>query len=272
MQYPQRSRHSRVKGMKTLGEYVMREPVAASRARAALLSSSPSGASARSRPRTPLPYASLRKLLLLLVIVGLLLAALDVAVRLTVESQLEARLAQEVPQAGSTDVSVHSFPFLLRLLLSGDVSGVSAEVTDLPTDRVTFDVVSVDLDDVRVDRDVLVSDRQIELENIGRGTASAEVTQSELSDALGVPVVLTPGRAGVRVGGATVSASVAVRNGSLVFSGVRVPLPPLRVPQLPLLRCNPSAEVLDGLVRLSCRVDAVPQELLREAQRRLQSS
>ncbi|MDQ4132622.1 MAG: DUF2993 domain-containing protein [Actinomycetota bacterium] len=208
----------------------------------------------------------------MLVVLALLLVAVDVAARLTVESQLRARLAREVPQAQSVDVSVNSFPFLLRLLLAGDVTGVEGHVNELRTDRVTVARVAVDLHDVRVDRDALLSDRQIELESIGRGTASAEFTQPELTEALGVPVVLTPGRFGVQIGGRTLSASVAVRGGSLVIGGVGITLPRLSVPKLPLLACDPSAEVLQGLVRLACDVDQVPQELLRDAQRQLRNA
>jgi hypothetical protein len=212
-----------------------------------------------------------RKLLVLLAILGLLVGA-DIAARLAADSQLQRRLALEVPDAGSADVSLHSFPFLGRLLFSGHVSGVTAEVTDIQTDDLRVASISVDLDDVRLDRDALLSERVVDLESVGRGTATAEITQGDLSEALGIPVVLSPGSVGVRIAGRTVSVSAAVRDGTLVLSGVSVPLPRLAIPGLPLLPCTPSAEALDGRLELSCRVDEVPPELLREARRRAPSS
>jgi hypothetical protein len=192
----------------------------------------------------------------------------DFAARLWAESQLQARLRHSVPEAASARVSIHSFPFVGRLLVAGHVSGVTAEVTDLQAGKLRFSRVTVDLHDVRVDRDALVSERQVDLQSIGRGTASAELTQAELSRVLGVPITLRPGQVSVRVRGVTVSAAVAMRDNSLVVSGLSVPLPRIAVPTLPLLPCRPSAEVVDGSVRLSCSFDQVPPELIREVKRR----
>lgn len=207
--------------------------------------------------------ACLRKVLLLLVVVALLVAA-DVAARRAVEGQLEENIRRDVPSADNPRVQLDSVPFLGRLALFGRVQTVRAWVDDVEASRLRFRRVSVEIHDVKVDRRRLVADRRLDLQSAERGTAVAELTQGALRDALdGLPVVLEEGRIGVTVRGASVTVEASIRDGVLRLSAGRLSIPPIRVPKLPLLPCITNAEAGPGVLRLSCRVNEVPQELLR---------
>lgn len=194
-------------------------------------------------------------------VVGLLIAA-DVGVRSVAESQLRDRVAAAVTPAGPTSARISSFPFVVRLLTSGDVSRIRVAAADVTVERLTFATVSVDLQDVTLDRTRLFSERRIVLLSLGKGTATAELTQDRLSQALGVPLTLSAGRIGVRVAGQEVTAKASVSDNTLRVSVAGLSVPALRIPALPLLPCVADAVVLAGRIRLTCQVDHVPPELV----------
>ena len=185
----------------------------------------------------------------------------DLAARSVVESQLRERVEAEVDPEGGTRARISSFPFLARLLLSAEVSRVRVATEQVTVDGLTLARVAVDLEDVTLDRDRLLSERTIVLTDLRQGTAEAEVTQEELSDRLGVPVTLEEGRARVRVAGQTVTARASVTDNVLRLSVEGFPLPTLRIPKLPLVPCVADVRIVPGRVRLSCSVDEVPAEL-----------
>ena len=189
--------------------------------------------------------------------------AADIGVRSVAESQLRDRVATEaaVPQ-GATTARIESFPFLGKLLTSGTVAHIRVAAADITVERLTFARVAVDLEEVTFDRDRLLSERRVVLSDLERGRATAEVTQEDLSERLGVPVTLEAGRARVRVAGQTVTAAASVTDNTLRLSVAGLSVPALRIPRLPLLPCVADAEILPGLIRLTCSVDEVPPELV----------
>lgn len=186
----------------------------------------------------------------------------DVGVRSVAESQLRDRVAGAVPAAGDTSARISSFPFIARLLLSGEVSRITVAAADLTVEDLTLARVALDLRDVTLDRDRLVSEQTIVLEDLGRGTAEAVVTQEQLSDRLGVAVTLDDGQAQVRVAGQTLTARASVSENTLRVEVAGYDLPPLRIPRLSLLPCVADAEILPGRIRLTCTVDEIPPELV----------
>ncbi len=204
----------------------------------------------------------MRKLLVLAVVIAGLLVAADLGARSAVESQLTERVELAAEPAGDTSARISSFPFLARLLTSGEVARVRVATGGVTVEGLTFARLAVDLEDVTLDRDRLLSERKIVLTDLQRGTAEAEVTQEQLSDRLGVPVTLEEGRARVQVGGRTVTATASVTNNSLRLSVSGFSVPSLRIPKLPLVPCVADAVIVPGRVRLSCSVDEVPAELV----------
>ena len=192
----------------------------------------------------------------------LFLGGAAVASEHLVENRIEARARAEVPEAGSIDASIDSFPFLPRLLAAGSVEEVELHLDQVPTQVARLTAVDVELRGVEVDRDALLS-RQVSVNSIQRGTVSAELDAASLSRALGIPVSIQDGEVRAKVGPLTVSARPAVGNGALVLR-----LGPLRrtvsLPRSKLLACDATrAAVVGDRVRLVCEVDEVPPAVRR---------
>ncbi len=186
----------------------------------------------------------------------------DVTARSVAESQLRDRVELAAKPEGSTSAHISSFPFLGRLLTTGHVSRIRVAAAGVTVEGLTFARVAVDLHDVTLDRDRLLSERKIVLTDLQRGTAEAEVTQEQLSERLGVPVTLEAGRARVRVAGQTVTATASVTDNTLRLSVSGFSVPPLRIPKLPLVPCVADARIMPGRIRLTCSVDKVPAEIV----------
>lgn len=212
----------------------------------------------RSRPlRTAL-------LVLGIVVLGAVVAA-DLILRKAAEEELAARVRQEVPDAGATSARIRSFPFLGRLLVSGDVSEIDARVDDVTVEQLLFDFIAVRLHGVEVDPDSLLGERRVVLKRIDRGQVRAEVSEQALVDVLGLPVTLEEGRASVEILGQEVSADVAVREGRLIVSGLDISLPALDLTG-PLLPCVSNVEILSGRLAMTCDFAEIPRELLLSTQ------
>ena len=200
-------------------------------------------------------------LLVLLLVIAALLVAADLTARSVAEQELARRVETAVPEAGDASVDISTFPFLPRLLASGTVSRLDAEVRDVTIKRVRFEFIAVELHGVQLDRGQLTRNRQIVLQDIERGQVRGEVTQGALSEVLGLPVRLDAGRAEVRIGGVTVGADLSVTDGRLTVSGFGIALPTLDLTG-PFLPCIGDAVILSGRVALTCDFDEIPPELL----------
>lgn len=198
---------------------------------------------------------------MLAVVVGLLAAA-DIALRTVAESQLRDRVVAAVGPAGETTARIESFPFVPRLLAAGEVARIRLAATEVTVEGLTMARVALDLHGVALDRDRLLSEQELVLASLDRGTATVEVTQAELSQRLGVDVTLESGRARVEVAGQTVTATASVSDNTLRLAVSGLSVPALRIPRLPLVPCVADAEILPGRIRLSCSVDQVPAELV----------
>src|SRR5437660_2982875 len=155
----------------------------------------------------------MRKLLVALAIMVVVLVIGDFVAKAYAETQLRDRAENAVHSATSASASISSFPFTARLLLAGSVSEVHVRVGPVVAGRVTFASISVDLHDVHVDRNRLINDQQVQLTGLGRGTVTAELTDTEVSRLAGTRVTFAPGRVTVSAAGIDVAASVQVANG-----------------------------------------------------------
>lgn len=209
----------------------------------------------------------MKLVVLAVVVVGLLVVA-DLGARQVAEEQIADRVAATEGVQGQPRVRISSFPFLGRLLLSGTVTDLDVTVDDVEAERLRFATVAVDLEEVRISRDELLAGRRVVLRDVGRGTARAEIAQEELSRLLGLPVTVEPGRVRVRVRGQQVTATASVRGNVLRLAVAGVQLPAVTIPRLPLVPCLADLELLAGRVRLTCRLDQVPPDLVGRIQAR----
>lgn len=211
----------------------------------------------------------MKKLLFLLIAVAVLLVVADFGARQVAEEQVAERVAATEGVEGQARVEISSFPFLPGLLASGTVDDLSVSVDDVRTERVRFAAVAVDLEEVRISREELVSGRRVVLQDVGRGTARAELTQAELSRLLDLPVTVERGRVRVRVAGQQVTATAGVRDNVLRLSVAGAQVPAITIPRLPLVPCLADVELVPGRIRLSCRLEQVPPDLVGRVTARL---
>lgn len=197
----------------------------------------------------------------------MLLGIGDFVARNEAESQLEARMRAATRELQDPKISIDSFPFLGRLLVNGSVASIRASAVNVDAGPLVLATVSIELHDVRLDRNRLITEQEVDLRSIDEGVVEADVTEASLGQALGVPVDLTPGRVTVTVRGVRVTAELTVDDNVLVISGGGVPALRVEIPDAPLLPCASSGEVLEGRVRLRCTIDEIPEELVQAASR-----
>lgn len=206
----------------------------------------------------------IRRLVYLSVLLTFLSAG-DVLVRVWAGNQVEQRANEAWNGAATTDVSFSGFPFVGRLVVSGEVTAMRVRLRQLAGHDITFAVIGIDLHGIQIDRNAFVRDRNVRLDGLDSGTAFAEILDDEVSRILGVPVQFEPGRAIVTVAGRDVSGSVAVREGRLVITPQAGPQLVVTIPTADYLPCVADGTVLSGRIRVSCTITEIPAPLVRAA-------
>jgi hypothetical protein len=210
----------------------------------------------------------MRRLIVVLVILGALGAGGDVGARQWAEGQIESRARAELPDEVSVSAQIRGFPFLPPLFIGGDVSEVDGHFENVPAGALVLAAVDIELHGIRINRGKLIRERKVELVGIDEGTVSVEIASAVLAKALGVPINISGGQLKVAGAGVSAVAKLSVRDNALVIdvAGIvrRVPIPKTR-----LVPCASSVTVLAGRVRLTCTIRDVPPGLLGEANARL---
>lgn len=207
----------------------------------------------------------IRVLVLLVVVVAIAAVAAEVVVPPRIEEAIEERVAEEVPEAGSVDAELDSFPVVARGLATGEVQRLVVTLEDVALGEVAIESVQVEALGIEVQRQALF-DGEVDLERIEQGTLTALVTEADLEEALPgnvVDLTLSPGRVEASVAGQTVGSDVDVVDGRLVFDLGPLPAVSVALPGPDFFPCPLDGEVVDGAVRLGCTLDRVPDYLLR---------
>lgn len=211
-----------------------------------------------------MPVRLVRRLVAVVVVVGLVLVGLDVGTRVLAQDELAGR-ARDATGAGSASASIGGFPFLGHLVVQGKVPELEVRLRDVPVGVLRLQAVDVQLRGTVVDRAALVDHRSVRVESIAAGTATITVTAAELSAAAGVPVALPGGgRAVVTVAGRPVPASVRIVGGhllELVAGGIVLLHSDLAAsPMVP--SCSLQVSIGTGAASISCHVAPVPARLV----------
>ncbi len=215
--------------------------------------------------------------LVTLVLLAVVLVAADVLTRGWAESELAARAAAYYPPSSASSAEIHSFPFLGRLLVGGDISAVSLRLENVTAGVLALRHLRFDFDDVKFDRTELFSGR-VRVLDVGAGRMEALVDGSSVTRAVGLDVRFADGEVEVHreIAGVDVSARARVtlegnrlRVVPISVQGLPVPASRLTVaydiPGVQLLPCSAAVRpVPEGLV-ISCSVDDVPPALIQGA-------
>jgi hypothetical protein len=218
----------------------------------------------------------MRRLVILLIIVGILLAG-DQAARVYAQTKLAERAASYYPPSTAADASIRSFPFVGRLLVMGDVVEMKVGMENLQADEVLIRRLDLDLQHVELDRNALFRGR-IELTDIGSGRIDALIDGPSLARATQTDLRFHEDSVEIhkRVGGADVFARgrASVSNNVLRLQptsvqGVGLPASAfaltIRMSGPEILPCDAVAEPVEGGLLVGCTVKDVPPSLLRAA-------
>jgi hypothetical protein len=205
-------------------------------------------------------------LLVLFVLLGLVLAGLayaDVRLRGLAEEQAELKLAQSLPQVSGVDVTLDGFPFTLGVLMNGKVDALHVTIREVKEAGLVAHDLSLDVEDISLDKDALMDDQRLVVTDIGRAKAQGFVSDDAVSKAVGETVTFSPGKAHATVQGRELEVQASVK-GRFVHLASKIPgVPTVTFPLPPgdVLPCTPELELLAGKIRLSCEIDELPQTL-----------
>jgi hypothetical protein len=196
---------------------------------------------------------SVKLLILALVVLAVLVLVIDLGARVAVEriSARELRDAEQIDAAG-VETSIDSFPFLGRLLLSGETS-FSIVLEDVTEQGGRVDRIEFDVDGLVFDRGEAL-DRRVRIDSLDRVRATAVVEEDTISGSTGVAVDLEPGSATV----AGVSVGIAVDGRVVRVSAPGLGPASFAVPSTDYLPCDPDLAIGRDRVELSCTTDTLP--------------
>jgi hypothetical protein len=221
-----------------------------------------------------------RKWIFLVIPTVLLLALIvgDRAAKGWAEGKLAERAAAYYPPGARSSASIHSFPFLGRLLFNGSIPRVDVDLEDVRFQAVLVPRLSLRVSEVQLDRGELF-DGRVKLEDIGRGQMVATIEGSSLARATGFDVRFKPGEVEVhqKIQGVDVVAKgqVSVKGNVVTVTptsvqGLSVPLSRFaisyRIPGIEILPCQADVEIVHNAIELSCDVTDIPAALVQAAQ------
>ncbi|HEV7536730.1 MAG TPA: DUF2993 domain-containing protein [Acidimicrobiia bacterium] len=222
----------------------------------------------------------MRKWLLLVIPTVILLALVvgDQAAKGWAESKLADRAAAYYPPGSGSSASIHSFPFVGRLLLTGTVPRVDVNVDDLRIQEVLIRRLSIHVSDVKLSRSDLFHGK-VHLDDVGPGKIVATIDGPSLAKAAGYDLRFTPGEVEVheKVQGVDVTAkgTVSVKGNTVTVTpksveGLAVPASRFavsyRIPGIEILPCQADVKIIQDGVVVSCNLTDIPPALVQAAQ------
>jgi hypothetical protein len=195
----------------------------------------------------------LRRLLLL--VVGLVVAyvLLDLAARSFVSARVEDEFRESGRvQADDIGFRIDSFPFLLGLGISGELSA-TLHLEGVPEQGVTVDEFELELDGLRFDRDRAFRGHVLAT-SVDEATATLRFEEGTLSELLGVAVDIEEGSA--QANGQPVDARMDGEDLVVGTEGVGEVTVPLATGRY--LPCDPTVRFEPGVVELSCTTERLP--------------
>ena len=222
----------------------------------------------------------MRKWIVLVIPTVILLAFVvaDRAAKGWAERQLADQAAAYYPPGSDSSASIHSFPFIGRLLFFGSVPRVEVTLDDVRFQAVLVRQLSLQVSDVKLDRAEIFSGN-VRLDDIGQGQIVATLDGPSLAKAIGFDLRFKPGEVEVhqKIQGVDVVAKgqVSVKGNVVTVTptsvqGLAVPLSRFaisyRIPGIEILPCQANVKIIQNGVTLTCQVTDVPAALVQAAQ------
>lgn len=224
----------------------------------------------------------MKKLAIVLIILGVLLAILvvvgfyvDRTARQMAESEASKRIVEVLPGTGKAEVKIDSFPFLLGVLWSGSVDRLHVELTDVKQAGLEVEKITLVVDELRIDKDLLMDKKQLAVTGIDRAEVTGRVTGEAVSKVIGEQVQFDGKTAHVVAKGMKVDATFEVKKRKVKVSLSSKDLPPelaerylgkpmiFELPGEEVLPCDPGLAVVDSRLELRCSVTELPASVKR---------
>ena len=202
----------------------------------------------------------IRKLLLVILAAVVALFVLgDVAAKHFAESTIADQIHGHVKGVGSVDASIHSFPFVGRLVVQGKVPRLDLTLTDVTGHGVDVARLDVDARDIELDRSALVGSQHVKIKGLDSMTVTATISEATVRALTKADVRLLDGKATVTVLGKTVDATATVHGGSIRLVVASTPVASLPVPDSSLLPCQVALRITPGALQLACTATTLPK-------------
>ena len=208
-------------------------------------------------------FLKLQVLLLVLAVVAVGAVGFDVILKGRAEAELADEVARRVPGTTGVRAKISSFPFVGRLLVSGQVSEVVVTAQHVGSGPVALSDVRVQVEDVEMDTGQAMDGRAV-VRSIGRGSASAHLRQDQINARLprGYQVQFQSGKAVISGPAASSAQLVTTPEGAVQLRLANRVLAEVPFPKSDLVPCSPAAAFVSGSIRLTCSFDKVPPLLL----------
>ncbi|HMC67912.1 MAG TPA: DUF2993 domain-containing protein [Mycobacteriales bacterium] len=183
--------------------------------------------------------------ILLVTVLGLVaaLVAGDLLAKHFAEQRIAAAIHDRTHGVADVKATVHSFPFVGRLLVQGRVSELDIALVDVAGHGIDVSRLDAKATDITLDKGALFSKQNVHIKGVGTVTITATITEQALRSLVHVDVPMPEG------------ATFTVTNGRLRLpTGLSVP-----VPDAQLLPCTATASVEHGVLVLRCTSHSLPQ-------------
>ena len=208
-------------------------------------------------------FLKLQVLLLVLAVLAVGAVAADVVLKNRAETELAAQIANRVPETTGVRTRIRSFPFVGRLLVSGQVSHVDVMAQHSAAGGVALNDIRVRAEEVELDSGAAMDGRAV-VRSIKRGSVQADLRQDQINSRLprGFQVQLEPGSAVVSGPGGAQAKLTVSPEGRIQVRIANRSLLDLVLPDTALLPCRPTPTFITGALRLSSTFTEVPKLLL----------
>ncbi len=193
------------------------------------------------------------------------------------EDEAAKRVVEVLPGTGRAEVDINSFPFLVDVLIRGNVQHLHVVLHDVLHDvleaGIAVERIELNVRDIAIDKELLLNHQKLAVTGIGHAELTVQLTAAAVSKVVGHEVVFEGDVAKVDVGGAHLEAEVSVRGRRVTVRPKAVDVPPqyaayvrplvFEMPSDEVLPCTPAVAIARSRLRLSCSVNALPEPVRR---------
>lgn len=219
----------------------------------------------------------MKKLVIVLVVIGVLLVIalgvgwwLDRTARELAQTEASKRILEVLPGTGKAEVTIEGFPFLFDVLVSGQVERLEVELRDVEQAGVAVESISLVVDGLSIDRDLLLDQQKLSVTDIDRAEVVGRVTGEAVSAVVGEKVVFDGTVARIVIQGMSLDAELKVAKRKVTVALSSASLPPelarqylgkplvFALPGPEVLPCDPGLAVVASRLELRCSVTELP--------------